>query len=106
MRALSARSDSTSGSRSRPHAADDRMDIDPAEIALDACSLLNLIATRRIGEIAQAVLAIFVAERRAANEVHYIRRGGSGPDALDREAIDLVALETDGFLVIYDLTKP
>jgi predicted nucleic acid-binding protein len=82
------------------------MDVEPVEITLDACSLLNLIATRRFGEIAQAIPAMFVVERRAANEVRYIRRGGSGPDALDREPIDLGAIETDGFLAIEDLTTP
>lgn len=82
------------------------MNAGPAESALDACSLLNLIATRRFAEIAQALPAIFITERRAASEVRYLRRGGSGPDALDREPIDLNELEGAGFLIICDLTTP
>jgi len=80
------------------------VDAAPPELALDACSLLNLIATHRFGEIAEAVPALFIAERRAASEVRYIRRGGSGSDALDRDPIDLGALEAAGFLTILDLT--
>ncbi len=82
------------------------MDVGPAELALDACSLLNLIATRHFGEIAQALPAVFIAERRAANEVRYVRRGGYGPDALEREPIDLEELEAAGFLIICDLGTP
>jgi hypothetical protein len=82
------------------------MDGGPAELALDACALLNLIATRHFGEIAQAVPAIFVIERRAAAEVRYLRRDGLGPDTLNREPIDLLALEAAGFLIIQDPSTP
>ena len=96
-------SGSTLGNPSPPPAASDRVDSGPAEFALDACSLLNLIATRRFGEIAQALPAIFVAERRAAHEVRYLRRGSSDPGQHDREPIDLRELEAAGFLIICDL---
>lgn len=82
------------------------MDAAPPELALDACSLLNLAATRRFGDIAQALPARFVAERRAAGEVHYIRRGGTGPDAFERDPLDLRTLEAAGFLTIHDLATP
>jgi len=82
------------------------VDAAPPELALDACSLLNLVATGRFGEIAQALPALFIAERRAAGEIRYIRRGGSGPDAFERDPIDLGTLETAGFLTIHDLATP
>lgn len=78
----------------------------PAEHALDACSLLNLIASRRFADIAQTISARFIAARDAAGEIGYVRRGGTGAEADEREPIDLQALVAAGYLTILDLRAP
>lgn len=80
------------------------MEATPAERALDACALLNLIASRRFAEIAQTVAARFIAARLAVNEISYVRRGGAGPDADERDPLDIDALERAGYITIVDLT--
>lgn len=70
---------------------------------LDACSLLNLVASRRLPEIARGTPAAFIMPKQAANEVLYVRRGGSGPDADERELIDLADFEKRGLLTVASL---
>lgn len=60
-----------------------------APILLDACSVINLYATRHMGEIL-ASLAVPVAVVEVVRaEAHYVLKGGEGDDAGEREEIDL-----------------
>ncbi|MBI3977411.1 MAG: hypothetical protein HY331_04410 [Chloroflexi bacterium] len=68
---------------------------------LDCCSLLNLFATGRIGEILRGVPARFAVAELVASEASYVRRGGGGPDAGQREAIDLQPLIAAGLLDVW-----
>jgi predicted nucleic acid-binding protein len=56
---------------------------------LDSCSLLNLIASRRLDDIVPVVRGEFLVPDLVADEVKYVRRGGSGPDAREREPVDI-----------------
>ena len=80
------------------------MDDSPSEYVLDACSLLNLIASGRFDEIAQAIPAEFVIVRQAASEISFLRRGGEGPDSDERDSVSLYTLERSGFLTVVELT--
>ena len=80
------------------------MEASPASLfMLDACSLLNLIASRRFAQIARNSEAQFAIAEPAAAEVRFVRCGGTGPDALEREAVNLADLELSGLLVIHRL---
>lgn len=68
------------------------------ETLLDACSLINLYATRRIAEILTGHPGQFCVVDVARREAGYVFRGGAGPDAAEREAIDLTRLEASGLL--------
>ena len=78
----------------------------PSLYVFDACSLLNLVASRRFIDIAEGASAKFVVVELAANEVLYVRRGGEGADANEREPVDLRAFERDGYLSIVRLDAP
>lgn len=67
---------------------------------LDACSLLNLVASRRFPEIARATPADFLVPEQAATEALYVRRGGSGADADEREPVDLSDFQEFGLLTV------
>jgi hypothetical protein len=73
---------------------------------LDACSLLNLVASRRFREIARATAATFAVSEQAAREIHYVRRGGGGADANELEAIDLKALQDSAVLSVVSVDTP
>ena len=75
----------------------------PAIDILDACSLLNLVASRRFAEIARDRPMGFVISAQVASEVEYVRRGGRDLDANDRDQIDLQTLEESGSLRIVQL---
>jgi hypothetical protein len=56
---------------------------------LDACCILNLFAVGPVDEILQANSLRFGVARAVADETLFIRRGGSGEDANEREPVDL-----------------
>lgn len=67
-------------------------------VLLDACSLINLYATRRIDTILAASPDRFGIVDIVKGESGYVLRGGVGSDANDREPIDLLPLERAGLL--------
>lgn len=73
---------------------------------LDACSLLNLVASRRFPEIARGAPAVFIIPEQAAMEVLYVRRGGSGADADEREPVDVRNFQELGLLTVASLEAP
>lgn len=72
----------------------------------DACSLLDLVASRRFADIARETPARFVTSDITATEVRYVRRGGNGSDAREREAINLRTFQDAGHLTVLRLTTP
>ena len=70
---------------------------------LDACCLLNLYATRRFEDILRSLPMPCGAAERATAEAIYVFRGGSGPHAHQREAVNLQPLIDAGLLEIYSL---
>lgn len=73
-------------------------------IALDSCSLLNLYASGRFQAIVGAVARPFVVAERVHAEALYIRRGGTGEDADEREQVDCPALIASGALALATLS--
>lgn len=73
-------------------------------IALDNCSLLNLYASGRFQAIVGAVARPFVVEARVHAEALYIRRGGTGEDADEREQVDCATLVASGALAVATLS--
>jgi predicted nucleic acid-binding protein len=66
------------------------IDLPPSTvILLDACSLINLYATGRLSEMLSTVPARFVVSDIVLRESLYVRRGGIGDDADEREPIEL-----------------
>jgi predicted nucleic acid-binding protein len=76
--------------------------VDPAVglILLDACCLLNLYATRCREEILTVVEGRFAVVERVAAEALYTRRGGSGEDADEKDAVDMGQLIARGLLEV------
>lgn len=72
-------------------------------ILLDACSLLNLYASNRFQAIATAMGWTFVLVDRAQTEALYVRRGGAGEDAGEREQVDSAALISAAVLSVVTL---
>lgn len=70
---------------------------------LDACSLLNLVASRKFPQIARSTTADFLIPEQAAMEVLYVRRGGSGADADERESVDVGGFQELGLLTVASL---
>jgi predicted nucleic acid-binding protein len=75
-------------------------DVRPKLLVLDACSLLNLIASRRFTDIAENISVQLVTTPLVAVEVRYVRKGGSSGE---REAIDLQSLQQQGYLSVLAL---
>jgi hypothetical protein len=61
-------------------------------IFLDACCLLNLAASRQITAILRDSHARFAITTKVATESGYLRRGGTGDDADERDNLDLEPL--------------
>ncbi len=74
---------------------------DRETLLLDACSLINLYATRRIGPVLASHPGRFGVVDVARGEAGYVLRGGDGPDATEREPIDLRPLERDGLITTF-----
>lgn len=82
-------------------------DTDPRGLTLlDACVVINLYATRRMEEIVRSVPTVVGIVDAVRREAGYVRRGGAGEDADDREAIDLAPMFTAGALVAISPTEP
>ncbi len=73
---------------------------------LDACVVINLYATRRMEEIVRSVPTLVGVVDVVRREAGYVRRGGSGDDAEDREAIDLAPMISAGAIVPIRPTEP
>ena len=56
---------------------------------LGACSLLNLVASRRLPDIVRGTPTTFLIPEQAATEIRYVRRGGGGADADEREPVGI-----------------
>ncbi len=67
---------------------------------LDACAVISLYATRWMREILAEVDGEVAVVELVVNEALYVRRGGSGDDAREREPIDLTPLITAGALSV------
>lgn len=65
---------------------------------LDACAVVNLWACRRMAEIVAVVEGRVAIAEVVRREAQYVLAGGSGPEALEREAVDLVPLMASGAL--------
>lgn len=74
-----------------------------AVVLLDACCLLNLYATGRAEEILGAIPVHFALAQAVASEALYVRRGGSGKDADDREPVVLQLLVSAGLLELWQV---
>jgi predicted nucleic acid-binding protein len=68
---------------------------------LDACVLINLYATGRVGQIARACGVRLAIVRQVADETFLLR--SAAPGAQERTPVDLRALEAAGDLTVLDL---
>ena len=68
-------------------------------LLLDACAVINFAASRRFEDLA-TVHGGFRLVDIVANEAHFVRNGGTGEDADERESIDLGALITAGHVSV------
>lgn len=75
-------------------------------ILLDACCLLNLYATQRLDEILVALQGHFGVAERVAAEALYLRRGGSGEDADEKDPVDIGPLVASGSLAVHAVETP
>jgi predicted nucleic acid-binding protein len=71
-----------------------------APLILDACAIINLAATDQLPAILASTGVPIVVCDTVAAEAHYLRRGGSGDDASERDLIDLNHWVTDGHLTL------
>jgi predicted nucleic acid-binding protein len=69
-------------------------------LILDACTVINLIATGHLPAILDAVGRSVVVSDTVVREAHYLRRGGAGDDASDRDPIDVTPWVDTGHLSI------
>ncbi len=67
---------------------------------LDACAVISLFATRRMGDILDEVDGPVAVVDLVLRESLYVRRGGSGEDARDLEPIDLIPFQRTGRLAV------
>lgn len=69
-------------------------------LMLDACCILNLVASRHMEAIIRCLSMRCAVATAAAGEALWVERGGSGPDATARDPVDLQPLIDAGLLVI------
>lgn len=67
-------------------------------LLLDACSVINLYATRQMDVILGSVGIPVAVVDVVRSEAHYVLKGGDGEDAGEREAIDLAPFVESGAL--------
>ncbi|HLZ09063.1 MAG TPA: PIN domain-containing protein, partial [Chloroflexota bacterium] len=72
-------------------------------LVLDACSLLNLVASRRFTDIARAISVQLLTTPIVAAEVLYVRKGGGSGEL---ENVDLRSLQVAGHLSVVALETP
>lgn len=72
-------------------------------ILLDACCVLNLYSTGQMEAILRALPWRCAVAERVASESLYIRRGGDGEDADEREPVDLSPLIAQGLIEVLPL---
>lgn len=75
-------------------------------IALDSCCLLNLYASGRLAEIADALPHRLLVADRVQAEALWVRRGGTGDDADARDLVDTATLVAAGTLSVEVLAPP
>lgn len=71
---------------------------------LDACSVVNLYATRRMDQILAAIGGPVAVADIVEREAQYVFQGGDGEDAREREAIDLQPWVSQGMLSLIEAT--
>jgi len=64
----------------------------PIVTLLDACAVVSLFATRRMDDILAAAHGRFAVADIVSREAQFVFRGGSGPDAREREPVELQPL--------------
>jgi predicted nucleic acid-binding protein len=69
-------------------------------LILDACTVINIAATGRLPEILAAAARPVVVCDTVARETLYLRRGGTGEDASERDPIDVTPWVDAGHLAI------
>jgi len=74
-------------------------------LLLDACVAINLYATRRMEEIIRVLEEPVGVVDLVRSEALHVRRGGTGDDADEREALDLGPLVDAGLLVMVTATE-
>ena len=73
-------------------------------IVLDACVIINLYASRRMREILSDLHFSFAAaESVSTDETLYVRRGGDGEDAAEKDPLELQAMISSGSLTLLSL---
>lgn len=77
----------------------------PPFALLDACAVINLVATRRATDILRSAASVVGVVDAVRREAGHVRRGGTGDDANDLEAIDLGPLLEAGLLHRVVLTE-
>jgi len=76
-----------------------------SELLLDTCVVINLYATGRMSDIlAQQPDGCLIADLVYA-EALYVRRGGAGEDAGEREPVALDSIRTAGLLTVVSATE-
>jgi hypothetical protein len=72
---------------------------------LDACSLVNVYATRMMGQILACVGDSVGVADMVVQEAQYVLRGGDGDDAKEREPINLNPFIASGILHVISTTN-
>ena len=62
---------------------------DQGYVLLDSCCLLSLYASRHLEDVMRVLPMRFAAADKVLGESLFVYRGGAGPDAYEREPIDL-----------------
>ncbi len=72
---------------------------------IDACSLLNLVGSRRCEEVLRTLPGACAIVHRVADEAVYVFRGGGGSDAHERESVELQRFTESGLLTVIGLAS-
>ena len=71
-------------------------------VLLDACAVVNLWACRRMGDVLSGIEGRVAIADVVKRESQYVLVGGTGDDALEREAIDLASMIESGALDVIE----
>lgn len=69
-------------------------------VMLDACAVVNLWACRRMAEVVAVVDGRVAIAEIVQKGAQYVLTGGSGPNALEREPVDLAQFAAAGALAV------